>query len=561
MAAAPVVDGNDNGADGKARNVVVKSETMDVVDGECGVPQPMVPAYGDPMVTFGSLGDTVLDEHGESTECSSSFGASCSESDDDMEPDTGGMEVDSLFHPHIGVDDTTDVPHSVRRKKVTSEWRKFIGPEMRRCQWLELRMKDLLSQVAKYDRELALINHEKDLQLEMIKAISPKSELHQIDLQSHERNTMKRRKRKRHEDIMDTAMYTEKHQILSYYYEKQKKKAETDAEKQKKGAETDELLDNDDDDDSNSLVVEDTKKSLCLNDSLFGSKENDIVIEQYSLREILLSIDGIQSRIIRLQNHLSDACNKVDHSQKTRKVQKKKAMNSFLQKDSGALPSDCTLKYVKNNTVKPSLVDDITQSDADGITLGMLFGLDNSLIDADIGGLCKESADDVLIDNQAARQEGYWQFEKVNQTLATHSGLIKNVGETSSSKELKTSEQVGHNVGEISSYKEEKTSEQVGHNVGQISSSKEEKSSEQVGHAVLPRTTPIVKLVKKRGPKPKKKRDRSLPHTEDKIKKNHVMYGKKKNMEEGFSNPNTEKVLLVAVDTRRSQRVRKQKMY
>lgn len=88
---------------------------------------------------------------------------------------------------------------------------------MWRCQWLELRIKDLLSQVAKYDKELAIINHEKDLQLEMMKADCPNSGLLQLDLQSHERNTMKRSKRKRDEDIMDSSLSTEKQLILSYY--------------------------------------------------------------------------------------------------------------------------------------------------------------------------------------------------------------------------------------------------------------------------------------------------------------------------------------------------------
>ena len=76
-------------------------------------------------------------------------------------------------------------------------------------------MNELLSQVAKYDKELALINHEKYLQLEMIKADRCKSELQQLDLPSYE--TMKRRKRKRYEDSTDTSAYIKKHQIFSYY--------------------------------------------------------------------------------------------------------------------------------------------------------------------------------------------------------------------------------------------------------------------------------------------------------------------------------------------------------
>ncbi|XP_062181310.1 uncharacterized protein LOC133885598 [Phragmites australis] len=526
MAAAPVMNGNNNDVDSKARNVVVKSEIVDTVNGEDDVPQHTVPACTDPMVTFGSLGNMVADdvqfaydEHGDSTECSSSFSASCSVSDDDMESATSAMEVDSLFHSHINVDDTTAVPHSVRKKKVTAEWRKFIGPEMWRCKWLELRMKDLLSQVAKYDKELALINHEKDLQLEMIKADSPESEWPQIALQSHESNTMKRRKRKRHEDIMDTSLYAERHQILSYYHEKQKKKTETD-----------EVLD---DDDSNSLAVENTIRSLGSNDTLLESKENDTILEQYSLRDILSSIDGIQSRIISLQNHISEAQNNVDHSQKTQKAQKKKDMHSFLRKKDMGRPlgaassilsdrsTDRVMEYVKRNIVEPGAVD-ITQQD-DEITVEMLFGVDNPLIDARIGGLYKESADDVLIDNQAAREEGYWLFERVSQTAETQPELVKNVAGHPSSKEVKTSAQVGDDL--------------------------------------VSRTAPIVKLVNKRGPKPKKKHDSTLPRTEDQIEKSHTIHTKKKKTEKDLNNAYIEKTMLVAVDTRRSHRVRKPKIY
>lgn len=78
-------------------------------------------------------------------------------------------------------------------------------------------MKNLLSQVAKYDRELAIINHEKDLQLEMVKADGPKSEPGKLYPQSHERIIMKRRKRKRDEDTVDTSLYLKRHPALSYY--------------------------------------------------------------------------------------------------------------------------------------------------------------------------------------------------------------------------------------------------------------------------------------------------------------------------------------------------------
>ncbi|TVU34213.1 hypothetical protein EJB05_16044, partial [Eragrostis curvula] len=502
MAAAPVAGDNDNDADRKARNVVVKSETVEV-NGDYTMAQGAVPACGDPMVTFGSLGGRFSNdfqfpeyEDGDSTDCSSSFGDSYSVSDDDLELDTGIMEVDSLFPSHINVDDTTVLPHLVRqasaimvlshlKKKVTSDWREYISPVMWRCQWLELRMKDLLSQVAKYDKELAIINHEKDLHLEMLKGDSPKSESQHLDLQSRERNTMRRRKRKRDEDIMESSLLTQEHLILSYYNEKQKKKTETD-----------EILDHDD---SNSLAVDSMKSSLGLNDTLalLEFKENDIVLEQHSLRDILLSIDEIQSRIISLQNHLSEAQNNRDHNQKAKKAQKKKKLHGLLQKE--------------------------TERDEDEITVEMLFGADKPLIDAHIAGLYRESADDVLIDNQAAREEGYWQFERVNQTAEKHPELLKSVAQSPSLEE--------------------------------------EKSRELTGREFVSIPVPIVTLRNKRGSKLEKKRDSSLPGLEDQIEKEDHNTEKKQQTEEDFNNSNNENAPLVVVDTRRSRRVRKPKIY
>jgi hypothetical protein len=96
-----------------------------------------------------------------------------------------------------------------RRKKVTYEWRNSVLPILWRCHWLELRMKELSSQVSKYDWELALIKKEKELQQVVNKENGSRLESTQI---------MKRRKRKRHEENVDAALYINKHQILSYYH-------------------------------------------------------------------------------------------------------------------------------------------------------------------------------------------------------------------------------------------------------------------------------------------------------------------------------------------------------
>ncbi|OQU77862.1 hypothetical protein SORBI_3009G113500 [Sorghum bicolor] len=367
MASDPLAGINDHDADNKAGNAVVKSEPVDVEHGEDGVTiQPAVPAAcGDPVLASVSIGDecaddvqSAQDEHGDSTECSSSFGDSGFGSDDETESDTG---VDSPFFSHVNVGDTTAMPHVIRKQKVSADWTKFIGPERWRCHWLELRIKDLLSQVAKYDKELALINHEKNLQLEMIKADSHKSEQSKLDLSSNERNTINRRKRKRYEDYTDTLLYIKKHHIFSYYNH-ENRKVKTGNEMS--GADNELLVI----DDLNNLDSEDTKSNFGMNDTLLDSNRNDTLLEQHSLREILLAIECFQSRIINLKSHLREAYNKTDHTQKSRK---KKDLNGFHKMENVGRPFG---------------------EDGDEITAEMLFGVNNSLINPHIERICKEAA-------------------------------------------------------------------------------------------------------------------------------------------------------------------------
>uniref|UniRef100_A0A0E0L1L6 Uncharacterized protein n=1 Tax=Oryza punctata TaxID=4537 RepID=A0A0E0L1L6_ORYPU len=527
MAAAAAVGGNGSDACDKARDVTDQSKALGGNSCEDRVlPSALrVTVSGDPVGTFGSFGNMADDnvhlhpdegdDHGDSTECSSSFGPSCSDTKSDMD----GVEVDSPFlgSACIDADRSNSAPRMVRRRQVTAEWRKIVGPIMWRCQWLELHMKNLLSQVAKYDRELAIINHEKDLQLEMAKADDPKSEPAKPYSQSHERITMKRRKRKREEEAVDTSLYMKRHPALSYY----ENKVQTDAPLVNCGFD--------------SSVVEDIEST---DDALV---ENDRVFEQYSLREILLTVDDVQSRILSLQGRLSNARSKykklsqcLDHRhvkvpQKSQKVQnqmtsckkdgrrshqKTKHIHTLLQKDDlgrqlAVVPplsdrsTDCVMEYMKKNDAR----EDAIESDPNGITIEMFCGKDNFLTNAHVEEFYKESADDVLIDNQAAKEEGYQLFEKV---------------------------------------KPEKHSELV------MPPPKVQKASADiVDYEQVQETAPVAKQIisaDKRGQKPIKKH--GLPALAKKIK-----------TEKDPGNIKNEKPVLVAVDPRRSTRVRKPKTY
>ncbi|CAN6293206.1 unnamed protein product [Urochloa humidicola] len=103
MAPAPADTSNNSDADMKASNAVVKSEPADVEYAE------------DPVLPFSSFGDEVAeDEHGDSTECSSSFGDSGFGYDDETESDPSIMEVESPLYSHINVHDTPTMSHIVR---------------------------------------------------------------------------------------------------------------------------------------------------------------------------------------------------------------------------------------------------------------------------------------------------------------------------------------------------------------------------------------------------------------------------------------------------------------
>ena len=78
-------------------------------------------------------------------------------------------------------------------------------------------MKDLLSQVSKYDSQLALIEQEKELQRATSKTNGCRQESGK-NCRDHETISMERRKRKRHEDTVDTSLYLKKHKILSYFF-------------------------------------------------------------------------------------------------------------------------------------------------------------------------------------------------------------------------------------------------------------------------------------------------------------------------------------------------------
>lgn len=406
-------------------------------------------SYDPPPV--GSSGHVTDERGGDTTECSSSFADSLFETDDEA-----GNEVSSPFSVHDDEGQSSLLP---RRKKVSAEWKNDVRPMLWRFQWLELRMKELSSQVSKYDRQLALIEQEKELQQAINKTNGSRIESGK-SCKGHENISMVRRNRKRHEDTADTSSYLKKHQILSYFFDK---------DKQNKGAETDGLII---EDDSHGPVGDGTKGRANAA-SLHAPKEYDVVSEQFMLHKVLMKIGDIQSQVHHLQEHLSKArtkqvklssllayaqVNGTEKRQRTQKrsfsykndrsvkPQKKKNLNILLeQEDRPALAviptsseraTGCLIEVSHGNGEEKA--GERSQSHKKAITADLLLGFDSSLPN---GHICNENTDDILIDNRGAKV--YEPFENVEHSQEKLSALTENVAKTAPSKADNTSAQVG----------------------------------------------------------------------------------------------------------------------
>lgn len=107
------------------------------------------------------------------------------------------------------------LPQHIRKKKLTTDWRNFIRPLMWRCKWTELRIKELESQALKYSHELEANEQTKMLELHQYTSDFCSKSFPFFN-HSKKRKPMKRRKRKRVENVTDISSYTSHHQIFSY---------------------------------------------------------------------------------------------------------------------------------------------------------------------------------------------------------------------------------------------------------------------------------------------------------------------------------------------------------
>ncbi|XP_043804767.1 uncharacterized protein LOC110628081 isoform X4 [Manihot esculenta] len=150
------------------------------------------------------------------TESMSSFGDTLSETEngpvmDDTEVESQlcvGVAPASIFNEYSG-------PFQMRRKRLTDHWRRFIRPLMWRCKWIELQIKEFQSQALKYDRELA--EHEQRKQIDTFAEEGFDARSRPFLGCTQSKKVMKRKKRRRVEEMTDITSYMLQHNLFSYY--------------------------------------------------------------------------------------------------------------------------------------------------------------------------------------------------------------------------------------------------------------------------------------------------------------------------------------------------------
>lgn len=87
---------------------------------------------------------------------------------------------------------------------------------MWRCKWAELKIKEFGSQAIKCDREILALNQRKHTSLHQYPAEESGSRSLPYTLQEQKQKVLKRRKRERVEDKVDTKSYMSNHNLFSY---------------------------------------------------------------------------------------------------------------------------------------------------------------------------------------------------------------------------------------------------------------------------------------------------------------------------------------------------------
>lgn len=104
----------------------------------------------------------------------------------------------------------------LRKKRVTSHWRKFVQPIMWRCKWVELQLRKFQSLAIKYDKEIEKHNHTKQLKYKKSESQNGCAKSMPFFHDSQREKHMNRKIRKRHDEV-DTDVYMSQHNLFSYF--------------------------------------------------------------------------------------------------------------------------------------------------------------------------------------------------------------------------------------------------------------------------------------------------------------------------------------------------------
>ncbi|XP_058182643.1 uncharacterized protein LOC131300701 isoform X2 [Rhododendron vialii] len=230
--------------------------------------------------------DIKIAEDPEATDYSSSFDGTVSGTENCAE--MSDVEVESCFGGDNGFPfDGFSSVFPMRKKKLTTHWRRFVRPLMWRCKWTELKIKQFQSQASKYSTELAAYD-QKQLELDHLTSENFASKPLPFTVQSHGNKTMKRRKRKRVEDTTDVTLYMSQHKLFSYNENNTSDPDSTFVAEEF----------------SNPVFAEKNNTSrdeggTCNDSSFYESKDGN-----ESLEEILHRIETVHSRVHKLKSQL-----------------------------------------------------------------------------------------------------------------------------------------------------------------------------------------------------------------------------------------------------------------
>lgn len=228
------------------------------------------------------------------TECSSSFGDT--EVDNVDDDDSGckmydASEVESELRNGNGASIAPEYDSGrfrKRKKALRDEWKDNRRCIEWRCQWLELRVKELQARASKYDRILADVQAKKQ-QKGGAQAIDAMTTNPPQRDQDYRHQVFQRKRRKKVESTVELSAYMSRHPLFSFY----EKRLDADAVPL--------------DDDCYSI--------LSVNDAGLNEKENEGTMtgQEYkngdsSLEHMLVHIETLQSRILKLKNQLTKFC-------------------------------------------------------------------------------------------------------------------------------------------------------------------------------------------------------------------------------------------------------------